>query len=272
VLPFSLIDRTPPTSQPRSAAVSGAAGRRTPGPAAQWAAPGMSVRDRRECVCVRVRHRHGTQAAYRRDGCRCAECTAANTRACRDRRRLLAVQAWHGTVPVWVHPVGSRRRLQALTAAGWSTTQLAAELGVGRSAIAYLRSVRQDRMLASTATDVSTLYERLWWRTPPGCSTTRSERYAERHGWVPPWLWDGIDIDDPAAKPLPDRPILDDIAISRARAGRAVSLTRDERRRLELELEQQGSSAAAIAQHLGQSPRTVQRHRAAARRSSERAA
>jgi DNA-binding NarL/FixJ family response regulator len=234
---------------------------------------GVSGRERRECLCLRANHVHGTRAAYNRDRCRCVPCTHANTRDHQRRVRHLAAARWNGADPVWVHPVATRRRLQALGAAGWSTTQLALEMGVSRSAIAYLRNARQDRMRATTATDVATLYERLWWRTPPDGSASRSERYADRNNWVPPWRWEGINLDDPAAEPHTlDVSDLDDVAIAQALAGRSVSLTPDERRQLETCLEQRGSSARHIAQLLGTSPRTVQRQRATDRRRPEKAA
>jgi transcriptional regulator with XRE-family HTH domain len=227
------------------------------------AGPGIPGRDSRDCRCPRARHRHGTLGAYKRDRCRCTRCRAANTAAAQRRRRLLAAAHWNGAGPVWVHPAGTRRRLQALTAAGWTTTQLASALGVTRSAVAHLRNLRQDRVLTVTAASVATLYDRLWWRTPPQPSTTRSERYAERHQWMPPWRWDGADIDDPAAEPLPDTAIPDEIAISEAIAGRAVRLTRAEQRRAGQLLGQRGHSAAAeIARLTGLRPRTIQRHRA----------
>jgi transcriptional regulator with XRE-family HTH domain len=220
-----------------------------------------SGRTRRDCRCLRARHRHGTRAAYNRDGCRCRSCIAANTATARRRRRELAAAHWNGAAPIWVNPVGTHRRLRALTAAGWSTTQLADELGVTRSAIAHLRNLRQERILAATAANVVTLYERLWWRTPPSRSTTRSERYAERRGWAPPWRWDGLNLDDPSTEPLPDKATVDAVAVAEAAAGRHVRLTRAERHAAELELEHRGLAAGAIAAALGTSTRTVQRHR-----------
>lgn len=37
----------------------------------------MSDRPTRDCQCKRANHQHGTAAAYRTDGCRCARCSAA---------------------------------------------------------------------------------------------------------------------------------------------------------------------------------------------------
>lgn len=83
---------------------------------------------------------------------------------------------------MWADATGTRQRLQALTAAGWSTRQLAELLGVTSNAIAQLRTTGQARVLASTAADIDCLYQRLWWRTPPGRYQTRCERHSGTAG------------------------------------------------------------------------------------------
>lgn len=222
------------------------------------------VAERRECRCRRARHRHGTRDAYLRDRCRCRRCRAANNGHQRGFQRGRAVHRWHGTSP-WVATIGARRRLQALTAAGWSTSQLATRLGVSKSAIAQLRSTGKDRMLAPTADTVAALYEDCWWRTPPGRYQARAERYAEARGWVPPWRWDGRDIDDPAASPAPELVDVDQVAVEEAIAGRRVPLTRAERRRVVGELRRRGVTAGEIARRVGATVRTVERDKAAGR-------
>lgn len=155
---------------------------------------------RRDCQCRRARHRHGTRDAYNRDQCRCDPCTAANAAAAGRHRLRRAEQAWHGTSP-WAPAIGTRRRLQALTAAGWSTGQLADRLGVTKSAVAQLRSTSQHRVLATTAGNVATLYEQCLRRTPPGRYQLRARRYAEARAWPSPAEWDGLDLDDPYTRP-----------------------------------------------------------------------
>jgi transposase len=169
---------------------------------------------------------------------------------------------------VWVPAVGTRRRLQALTAAGWSSSQLAERLGVTKSAIAQLRRVGQDRVLATTAGDVAALYDRCWWRTPPGRYQARAERYAAAQGWRPPWDWDGVDLDDPAAAPLEHGAVadVDQVAIEETIAGRRVPLTRAERRCVVDELHRRGVSAGDIAQRVGLSARTIVRYTSAGHR------
>jgi transcriptional regulator with XRE-family HTH domain len=171
------------------------------------------------------------------------------------------VHAWYGT-SAWADATGTRRRLQALSAAGWSANQLGELLGVTRSAIAQLRSTDQPRVLQSTAATVTALYDAHWWRTPPpGRYQTRCERYAEQRGWVAPWRWDGLDIDDPAATARPDlADQADDVAIAEVLAGRRVPLTRTERRVAIADLHRRGLTAAAIGDRVGLSTRTIERH------------
>ena len=173
-----------------------------------------------------------------------------------------AQHAWHGT-SAWVPAVGTRRRLQALAASGWSTSRLAARLSVTRSAVAQLRSTGQHRVLAATAAAVAGLYEDCWWRTPPGPARdhARAETWAAKHGWIPSWRWYGRDLDDPSAAPLPiERDDVDQVAIEETIAGRRVPLTKAERHVIVAELHRRGATAGEIAERLGRSTRTVERY------------
>ena len=174
------------------------------------------------------------------------------------------MHSWQGTSP-WAHAVGTRRRLQALSAAGWSTRQLAARLGVTASAIAQLRSTGRQRVLARTAADVAVLYDDCWWRTPPGRYQARAEGYAEAQGWVPPWRWHGVELDDPDATPVPDLGEIDQVAIEETIAGRRVELTKAERRVVVDELHRRGIPAGEIASRLGRHVRTIERDKATPR-------
>lgn len=239
---------TPDRDDPRSAPTIGA--------------PSADDRGLRDCRCTRARHEHGTCGAYRRDGCRCAPCRAANAAAARRHRRRVAEQRW-GAPPAWAHSCGTTRRLQALAAMGWSTRQLAARLGVTGNAIASLRGNRRDRVLASTAAAITALYEDCWWRTPPGrsCDLARAETWALRQGWADPSRWADQDLDDPDARPggFADEP--DPIAVAEAVAGRPVALTRSEQRAVAAELTRRGASAQTIAAAIGRTARTVVRYR-----------
>ncbi len=234
-------------------------------PTTDWTTPD-SLTTRRECQCRRARHRHGTRNAYLRDRCRCRPCRAANNAHQRALQRARAAHAWRGrgTSP-WASATGIRRRLQALTASGWSSSQLGDRLGVSKSAVAQLRSTGQARVLATTAVDIAALYEACWWRTPPGRYQARAERYAEARDWVPPWRWDGVDLDDPEARPREDLADVDQVAMEETIAGRRVPLTTDERYQVIDALQRRGATSAEIAERLGCSIRTVERYEAVAR-------
>jgi hypothetical protein len=189
-------------------------------------------------------------------------CTAANAAAGRCHRRRQADQAWRGTT-AWAAAIGTRRRLQALAAAGWSSAQLASRLGVTRGAVASLRTTGQHRVLAATADAVAALYEDCWWRTPPGRGRdlARTETWAIRHGWADPSRWHGRDLDDPGAGPAALVDDVDPVAVAEAIAGRRVRLTRVEQRAVADELTRRGASAQAAAEAIGRSARTVVRYR-----------
>lgn len=109
----------------------------------------------------------------------------------------------HG--PAWVDATGTRRRLQALAAVGWSPARVSAELGFSRTWAQKLTTVgRVHRVNAALVADV---YERLWNAAPPQgtagerLSMLRALSAARKAGWPPPLAWDDNSIDDPAAGP-----------------------------------------------------------------------
>ena len=153
---------------------------------------------------------------------------------------------------------------------GWSASQLAARLGVTRGAVASLRSTGQDRVLSSTAAAVATLYEDCWWRTPPGppSALVRAETWALKQGWAAPWQWDGRDLDDPAAQPLPALEPQDDLdeqdLVVLLEFCCPTRLPLAARRRLAAALRSAGLSRAETAARLHVHPRTIERYEVAA--------
>lgn len=105
---------------------------------------------------------------------------------------LLSVQpgtlADHALVPA----LGSRRRLQALIAMGWTQTYLAERIGWTVANLCSITNGKKDRIIQRTASDIGTLYEELSMSFGP---SLRSRNHAFRKGWAPPLAWD--DIDDP---------------------------------------------------------------------------
>lgn len=104
-----------------------------------------------------------------------------------------------------VDATGTRRRLQALVALGWSGSKLAYRLGMEPTNFSSL--LQRDLVHADTARAVRDLYDRLWNITPPQAewrdkiAANRARGYAAERGWAPPMAWDDDTIDDPAAAP-----------------------------------------------------------------------
>ncbi len=104
-----------------------------------------------------------------------------------------------------VDATGTRRRLHALHAIGWSRRELARRLGVQHNSLRHMELT--GRTSAGLARSVQALYDELWDATPPtGTSRERvaveaARAWARREGWVPPMAWDDDEIDNPAATP-----------------------------------------------------------------------
>lgn len=106
----------------------------------------------------------------------------------------------------FVDGLGTRRRVQALVALGWSQSKLGARLGMAQGNLWRIMELGTP-IRASTARAVSRLYDELWDSAPPATdqreriSVNRSLRHARERGWAPPMAWDEGAIDDPAAMP-----------------------------------------------------------------------
>ncbi|TDP76320.1 hypothetical protein DEU31_3027 [Brachybacterium sp. AG952] len=132
-------------------------------------------------------------------------------------RRILAVRASVDTVSDGgvIDGTGTLRRLHALHARGWSRRALAARLGVEHNTLSHIE--RTGTSSGRLARAVRALYEELWDVAPPSATApqraavTRTLRWAERHGWVPPAMWNDEEIDDPAASPAVESPKGDDV-------------------------------------------------------------
>ena len=104
-----------------------------------------------------------------------------------------------------VDATGTRRRVQALVAIGWSLSRIGARLGM--AATNFGRAIANDRVQLRTARAVADLYEQLWDTPPPHAehhdliAYNRARNYAAARGWAPPGAWLDIDMDDPAAHP-----------------------------------------------------------------------
>jgi hypothetical protein len=118
---------------------------------------------------------------------------------------ILAVEP----APRRMDATGTRRRLQALVAVGWTLTKIGEQAGWSHGNVSVL--LRAERVFVATERTVRDLYDALWNQVPPGDSpqgryaSDQSRQLAEREGWPPPMAWDDDDIDDPAAKPRGQR-------------------------------------------------------------------
>jgi len=139
--------------------------------------------------------RHGTTAGYCA-GCRefCCRRAAAVYERQRNNRRYIR------RGPLHTPGLGTRRRLQALTALGWSGHALEAQLGQRRSYVSRLVTA-DGPVLEATAQKIASLYDRLSMTLPPErtrgekSAAVKARRYAQRMGWAPPLAWDDIDTD-----------------------------------------------------------------------------
>lgn len=115
-------------------------------------------------------------------------------------RPTLAAHADGSTVDA----TGTRRRIQALIAIGFTHKALAPHLGVHPMYVGNL--VQQSTVTARHARSATRVYDLLWNADPAEhgvrpSSVARSRNLAARNGWPPPLAWDDDTIDDPAAVP-----------------------------------------------------------------------
>jgi transcriptional regulator with XRE-family HTH domain len=165
-----------------------------------------------------------------------------------------------------VDSTGAKRRVQALTANGWSMTRLATHLHCHPSTISrLLRSTTITRNIDYAIRNIYTrLAEQPVSTATPGerTSVEAARRYAETHGWATPDRWTDIDHDlRPHTRGAETD--IDQIAVSRVLDGQPTQLTYRERRLAAQLLTARGLSLHDIAERLAVRPRTVSRYRRA---------
>lgn len=161
-----------------------------------------------------------------------------------------------------VDATGTRRRIQALAAFGWSITQQAAEVGWTVSNLHALLS--RELVQRTTAQTVEDLYDKWSMTEPPsGYARTRVLAVARKHGWFPPLAWDDDSIDDPAAFPVlvpppaGAAPHVDELAIQHRMAGHDRPLSRDGAIELAVRLVGSGWQVRQVAEFVGLSEYAV---------------
>lgn len=103
-----------------------------------------------------------------------------------------------------IHPVGTRRRLHALVAAGWPQARLAERLDM--TPANYSSMLQREHVLVRRALAARALYEDLWNADPREHGVglqpyNRARNQAKARQWAPLGAWDDDTIDDPAAQP-----------------------------------------------------------------------
>ncbi len=194
--------------------------------------PRRVVAPRRTCP---PDHKHGaTATCYTAHRCRCEECTNANSEAHYYRRHMRAAGRQHALQHT-VDARGTRRRLQALVALGWSATRIATRLDVTHDQIFHWLAA--ERVTNTTEARVTALYERMSATAPPTAtygdriSRTRARNHAARQGWAPPLAWDDIDTDEHPADIIVIHPdTVDQVQVDLAVHGYETTLTPAERR------------------------------------------
>jgi transcriptional regulator with XRE-family HTH domain len=110
----------------------------------------------------------------------------------------------HLGAAVAIDGTGTRRRLQALVAKGWSQSELARRLGMNRANFA--RTIVSGLVTVGTHRAALALYDQLWRLDPeqhgvPARWAEQARTTAAAQGWAPIGAWDDDRLDDPAAWP-----------------------------------------------------------------------
>ncbi|MEV6833552.1 hypothetical protein AB0N17_03315 [Streptomyces sp. NPDC051133] len=103
-----------------------------------------------------------------------------------------------------ISPIGTRRRVQALVAAGWPQQYLAVYLGLSPSNFGAM--LDREHVLVRRALAVRAMYDALWKTDPANhgataAGITRARKHAAEHRWAPVGAWDDDRLDDPEAFP-----------------------------------------------------------------------
>lgn len=113
--------------------------------------------------------------------------------------KLLALRLEEVLLPgVMVDATGTRRRMQALAAIGWTASEQGRRIGWAPTNVTKLFRADKAKVEARTADLVRRLYDELSMTpAPPGRPATQARNWAARNGWLPPLAWDDDLIDLP---------------------------------------------------------------------------
>lgn len=193
--------------------------------------------------------KHGTRAAYVL-GCRCDTAIHAHYRY----EKQLRAEHKRGQRRR-VDVTGSRRRLQALCAIGYSQPDLADLLGVTQQRVWQYLAGPRPTVLRSTAEKIDALYVQLADRPSRNRRAVWAINTARRNGWLPPLWWDDDTIDDPAvrsgAQTSSDVCTVDPVVVERLLDGQPpLHVTRAERVEAVRLLDSRGVTVTEISRRL----------------------
>ncbi len=163
--------------------------------------------------------------------------------------------------PAWAHvnAAGTRRRIGALMAIGWSQQEISQRLGVTRQAVSQMK--RADKVSVANALLIARVYDEL--SMTPG-TDARAKTWASAAGYASPLAWDDDSIDDPAATPVTGLTAdvgVDHAVVHRVLCGEPCDTTTADRVVIVPRLAELGMSDAAIAALCRTAERTVYRTR-----------
>lgn len=173
--------------------------------------------------------------AHRADGeTACGPCTDAAARYERARQLDLL----NGT-PRRVPAIGPRRRIRALVALGHTFAEVSRSVGVHRENLRRFAYSDASQMTSRLAGQILAAYDELSMRLPDDTTSHARRRVREARAlgkqqrWAVPLAWEGVDMDDPKAKPYstyehrgPGHDDVDPVLVERVLGG-DLSIARD---------------------------------------------
>lgn len=161
--------------------------------------------------------RHGTNAGY---------CAGCRNDCCR-RAHMIEIKRWRMGNPRMIDATGTRRRIEALEAIGWSRREQSRMLGRNNEYIGKV--ARMPVVRPATAAAVAALYERMSMVVPADPPTRpkghirwheKTRRQARIKGYAPPLAWDDIDNDEtPRGMTAGGRTEIDPVLVDRILGG-----------------------------------------------------
>lgn len=105
--------------------------------------------------------------------------------------------------PRKIPALGSRRRVQALHAIGWTFGEIGARMSPPITSEAVAKLIHRDLTYRDKANQIAAIYDALWDRPRSGTQgATRARNRSAKDGWLPPMAWDDERMDDPDYVPL----------------------------------------------------------------------